>query len=194
MRGLGCPRKFSYSTKSILRSQVLGLMIWNETTLVNKHGVQTALLQLFVSYLRARECPGTRAVVVKTDDYWIQRKLSCVCHEYPAGTELESEALSISCKIAVLKRRAILHKTTITSCIVKLCDQNVLTIMIYFRVFFIFVVYTNHENIFTTKISRSSVRFLCMQSMQLNFTCCVSYRRVGRLYVGMVPTRNICNT
>ena len=47
--------------------------------------------------------------------------------------------------LAVLKRRAVMHKTTIASCVVKPCVQNVLTIMIYFRckiyfVFFIFMV------------------------------------------------------
>ena len=60
--------------------------------------------------------------------------------------------------LAVLKRRPILHKTTITSCYVKLCVQNVLTIMVYFHCKIYFVVYANHENIFTAKISRSTVK------------------------------------
>ena len=56
---------------------------------------------------------------------------------------------AVSCKMTVLKRRAVLHKKNkLTGYVVKLCVQNVLTITMYFCYFmlFIFVVYA------TTKI------------------------------------------
>ena len=79
--------------------------------------------------------------------YRTPRKLSRISHESPAGIEEE-----LSCA----KQPA--------SCAVKPCVQNMLTIMIIgllqiygiFRVF-IFMIYADHKNIFTTKISRSTV-------------------------------------
>ena len=58
---------------------------------------------------------------------------------------IEEEA--ISCKIA--------------SCAVKTVDKNVLTI--HCKMLFVFVVYVNHENIFTSKISRFTIvhAFIC---------------------------------
>ena len=84
-------------------------------------------------------------MAVKTDDLWdTKRKVSRVCHELYAGIE---ETVS---------------REILASCAVKLCKQKCSgcsdypDCKIYF-VFFIFVVCANHENIFTTKISRSTV-------------------------------------
>ena len=60
--------------------------------------------------------------------------------------------------LAVLKRRTILQKTTITSCVVKPCmcakvaDHNDFWCKIYFVLFL-----SDLENIFTMKISRPKV-------------------------------------
>ena len=64
--------------------------------------------------------------------------------------------------LSVSNSEAILREITIASCVVKQYVQNMLTIMIYFHckiyfMFFIFMVYTNHENIFTTKMSRDTL-------------------------------------
>ena len=92
-------------------------------------------------------------MAVKTDDLSdTKRKVSRVCHELYAGIE---ETVS---------------REILASCAVKLCEQKCSgcsdypNCKIYF-VFFIFVVCANHENIFTTKISRSTVvRYLCVNT------------------------------
>ena len=88
-------------------------------------------------------------MAVKTDDLSdTKRKVSRVCHELYAGIE---ETVS---------------REILASCAVKLCEQKCSgcsdypDCKIYF-VFFIFVVCSNHENIFTTKISRSTVHHYC---------------------------------
>ena len=62
-----------------------------------------------------------------------------------------------------IEEEAVSHEITIfvASCAVKLCAKKVLMVMIihykiYFM-FFLFMVYANHEKNFTTKISRSTV-------------------------------------
>ena len=97
-------------------------------------------------------------MAVKTDDLSdTKRKVSRVCHELYAGIE---ETVS---------------REILASCAVKLCEQKCSRCSDYpdckiYFVFFIFVVCANHENIFTTKISRSTVVNLILISNQVTQT------------------------
>ena len=115
-------------------------MIWNETTHFKKHGEQLAAFvstTQLVRYSHVKGYPGTlytHTVAVKTDN------------QYQTWRPPRDKKKLL----AVLKLRAFLYKKT-TSYLrcetvrAKCADHN----NTYF-VFFIFVVYANHENIFTT--------------------------------------------
>ena len=79
-----------------------------------------------------------------------------------AVSDTERVATFAMSHLSVSNSEAILCEITIASCVVKQYVQNMLTIMIYFHckiyfMFFIFMVYANHENIFTTKMSRDTL-------------------------------------
>ena len=79
---------------------------------------------------------------VKAEIYqMLSEKLSGICHESPA--DIEEEAVSY---------KVTSHETVCKNLLIVM----ILFCKIYF-VLFIFVVYANHENIFTAKISRSMV-------------------------------------
>ena len=59
-------------------------------------------------------------------------------------------------RLAVLKQSAILHKTTIASCVVKPCVQIVLIGVKNFLCLLFSWFMANHENVFTMKISSTS--------------------------------------
>ena len=112
-------------------------MIWNETTYVKKHieykqlAASVSTTQLLARYLCVKRYPGM---------WYIYICCGCIgyresCHAFAMNhlwvLNLEVVLCEITPQLGVLKRRAVLCKTTIASCVMKPCLQNVLTIMIY---------------------------------------------------------------